>query len=945
MLRVVRKFRWELKDRPLRSVGGLILVLVILRVAVFGLSRGHVVQDEARLGDMSSWLDDYAGIKLNNVHATALREVMARTLVKFSKSYSKETLLRKSNEELLHIAYTIKQLGAGESLNHAMSKSQIGIDPNKLSPYPRRVWLRDYVQWPVFEREPETVSRRDPRFAVVIPVALGDVQRFGHTLSQWGSISIAKAKHTSSPAVVLAFSGNLSSAEGILLKSAFVRYWKRFNDLDNEGPQLYFLSLNQPKLNHYDGAAMSFYQICEISKLYFATIAVLETDMLPVTDNWFNKLVERSSNPDCAWWQKGSPSMGDAWGVGQFAERRDFHMNGNSLYAPGCPGFIEYIRRVQRFYPPRAIYKDVGTQCFYMGGCEPGSDTDYNYDAGYDHALYDYRKQPENYVYALDIIAKFQYDKSLMNLGGASISSFEFNDETLLVHTKLALLSYPEQMMTEIWNGVLKRDPSVEELKAYYPGINSGELTRDEMLWQACTRSPTPMNQLFSCQNAQNKPWKERMKKQLYLWNTDFHSAPVSCNLDIYQAAGAVVHSEVDYGNCIYSGSCKDRMKVLGWEQNYGFALKSRQYPKYQDLKQAFYDEFKNNEEFNRVDGFICSHPVANCELFLKFNKPVVVFATTRLEFGRHDKLIDWRQPDWTQEEGSKRWHEWISTLHALNKDPKNTIAANSMYDVKYIEYHTGLKAQYLPSWCGDKTDTYWNLCHGKKDIAGNSPAIYNPTEGQNTILIGAYRTNLERDRFVKPDDPNNPQTDEQKFENHPIVKGLRKAASHSTKYRFETIAKIYPKGYSTGDLGTHPAIVVIPYQVSTMNLFEMYRVGIPLFFPSLRLLSAWYADHKIMWERQYGQPERLDDLIGSKTTWPDPNDASVESFEFWVKWADWYTWPHIQLFDSWDDLATRLNTMHKADFNDISHNMMKESMRIKTELISNWTQVFNKMK
>ena len=147
--------------------------------------------------------------------------------------------------------------------------------------------------------------------------------------------------------------------------------------------------------------------------------------------------------------------------------------------------------------------------------------------------------------------------------------------------------------------------------------------------------------------------------------------------------------------------------------------------------------------------------------------------------------------------------------------------------------YHTGVKATYLPSWCGDKTDTYWHLSHGEQPVDGDMTTSYSPDPTKTTVLIGAYRTNLERDRFVTPDpDPKrrncvtpekrNCVTPEERFEMHPIVTSLRTAAKSSHVFDFETIAKVYPKGYSNGDLATHPAIVVIPYQVSTMNLFEM---------------------------------------------------------------------------------------------------------------------------
>ena len=250
------------------------------------------------------------------------------------------------------------------------------------------------------------------------------------------------------------------------------------------------------------------------------------------------------------------------------------------------------------------------------------------------------------------------------------------------------MLSAPERLVAGIWRDVLHRDPTIGEQADRYPAIDSGELVGSDLLHEACAMARGMVDPLSNrCTAAMATPrWRDRLPGKLYLWATDFHSAPAACNLPIYKMAGAVVHSEVDYGNCVYVGSCKNRLEVLGVDGNLGFALKSARYSDPAELKGAFYTRFKDDAEFNRVDGFMCSHPTANCELYLQFGKPVIIFATTRLEFGRHDKFIDWRHPDWNEEEGKRRWRAWVQTLLKLGQDPRSTIAANNLYDVKYIE-------------------------------------------------------------------------------------------------------------------------------------------------------------------------------------------------------------------------------------------------------------------
>lgn len=135
------------------------------------------------------------------------------------------------------------------------------------------------------------------------------------------------------------------------------------------------------------------------------------------------------------------------------------------------------------------------------------------------------------------------------------------------------------------------------------------------------------------------------------------------------------------------------------------------------------------HQEFWRVDLFVCSHPVANCELFLPFDRALIVYATTRLEFGRFDLNVDWRKP-FIHAGSPRRWAEWIHNLRMIAARPGNVVAANSMFDVHYIKYHTGIDAVYLPSWCAPSP------------IEEEQEGSYWPSD-EKAILLGPYRDNL----------------------------------------------------------------------------------------------------------------------------------------------------------------------------------------------------------
>ena len=65
-----------------------------------------------------------------------------------------------------------------------------------------------------------------------------------------------------------------------------------------------------------------------------------------------------------------------------------------------------------------------------------------------------------------------------------------------------------------------------------------------------------------------------------------------------------------------------------------------------------------------------------------------------------------------------------MRNLKTIASGEANVVAANNMFDVHYIKYHTGLTALYLPSWCEAPEDV-----------------TYAPVN--SIVLLGPYRDNL----------------------------------------------------------------------------------------------------------------------------------------------------------------------------------------------------------
>ena len=113
-------------------------------------------------------------------------------------------------------------------------------------------------------------------------------------------------------------------------------------------------------------------------------------------------------------------------------------------------------------------------------------------------------------------------------------------------------------------------------------------------------------------------------------------------------------------------------------------------------------------------------------------------------------------------------------------------IAANNLYDVHYIRYHTGLDAEYIPSWCGS----------GEEEARHER---YSPVPGK-AVLVGPYRDNLEGGW------------------DHPILRGLRAAVDADGGARLKQgvhrMRDLY-QTYEWADIVQHPAVVLLPYQVN----------------------------------------------------------------------------------------------------------------------------------
>jgi hypothetical protein len=275
--------------------------------------------------------------------------------------------------------------------------------------------------------------------------------------------------------------------------------------------------------------------------------------------------------------------------------------------------------------------------------------------------------------------------------------------------------------------------------------------------------------------------------------------------------------------------------------------------------------------------------------------------------------------PDWPED----RWIEWNDNLKRIASNSRNVVAANNAYDAAYIQHFTGIKVQILPSQCGYTGVTY--------------------APSRSEILVGPGRSN--------EDSPG------QAVHDHLVKSLIDTATQLGSELEFHPVRELYPF-YEYSDLVSHQAIVLLPYQVSITSIIEYYRMNIPLYAPSLELLVRWQLDQNLVGERSWAgakakwaghsiPPSFSIIEHHSNATRPDAdpnNEFDPVGIAHWLQFSDFYQWPHVKTFDSWEDLVSQLNTISLDELRETSRNMQQHNDQILSQLRNDWELIFRRI-
>jgi hypothetical protein len=388
----------------------------------------------------------------------------------------------------------------------------------------------------------------------------------------------------------------------------------------------------------------------------------------------------------------------------------------------------------------------------------------------------------------------------------------------------------------------------------------------------------------------------------LRMLSTDYHIGPIA---DVKHYLSTTFPGNITVTDLSLSGACgltstcarADELAVLRAGDTAGIYAS-------RELKRALFDAYANAPSLPLShDVFHCSHPTGMCELFMPFNISMLVLATTRFEQGR--------------ENDAARFAAFVRNFRAMAAMPGTTVLANNLYDAHYVYYYTGVRPRHVPSLC-----TYTGASYSWRPSNAAAPRAI-PVVGFRPLKGGLHPGAV--DDFMQP-----------------LSVLVRK---RGLPYTFGGFRALLGEHYSYPQLASFPALLYLPYQVSTMSFYEQYSMGIPIIAPSARLLAQWQMEYSLVSELTWSLAFRTGGTrkgvlprhpsVAAADEPFDPNDEdSVDAVRHWLQHADFYTFPHVILFDSWEELATKLASV---DFPAVSTRMLQHVEVLKRELSEVW--------
>lgn len=266
------------------------------------------------------------------------------------------------------------------------------------------------------------------------------------------------------------------------------------------------------------------------------------------------------------------------------------------------------------------------------------------------------------------------------------------------------------------------------------------------------------------------------------------------------------------------------------------------------NLDDDLIDEFASyyRSFLTQFDGFITCYPPSFSALFRDFKKPSLVMSATRYEAPYTSQPSSW-----------ETLNNYLVSEHASGR---MILAGNNLGDCDYMEHYLRIKPSYVPSVC----------------------------EYTNFRFTGEGSANLVLSRDVRLSDH------------------IRKI----TNGKWLPFRDVLGSSYKWKDFRSINEVFVVPYNISTMTLFEMATAGIPVAIPSRSFMHELLQEYSgILSELSFLQVNQMKVELNHINS---PNDfTSAGFYDWWLNRSDFYNvslMPNVRLVDSFTDLNQRSN-------------------------------------
>jgi len=284
-------------------------------------------------------------------------------------------------------------------------------------------------------------------------------------------------------------------------------------------------------------------------------------------------------------------------------------------------------------------------------------------------------------------------------------------------------------------------------------------------------------------------------------------------------------------------------------------------------------DAFKECIRQGKYDGVLTSHSLVTCYRLRELGLPMFHINSTR--FGN----------EWIQDPGK---HETlVKALHDLFQQDRLRVIHNNKGDVHYFH-------QYFPSLSPRQEITIPSLCESAVRLRRDVPV------SPKLLIWDTRQVLLQQDGspFMKQLFHKTKQAWGDKIESQAILMAQAQA--------------YLPEGY----LDAYTAVIHIPYNVSTMSMFQHVRSNIPIWIPSKRLLAELWANPN--------EPNELSWTVFAAGT--EANASAMDkvrdpkTIQRWIESCDFYDPDVLPLcfqFDSIEELVEKgLSTDYQSAMN-----------------------------